>query len=190
MFVSHFTKREWLKISRNFYFDYYWKYAISLKKKKLLLCLGFIYLILLIFFFKYSPSYWTKLTLAIIFLMCLAPFSTMLICSPTTLICFYAMPSEEEKEKIKTIYGITHNNPYGLSLDYERNILLRNRPYDVLIDTNDYFLVYSFEKVRRPRPTTLLIIKKEENKIEIGDEGQHFLKLVLPHCKKYIKKTD
>lgn len=183
MFVSHFTKWEWVKIYFTFYYLVYWKYIIARKRKVLMLVTFLVSLFLLFFISKQIMYYYLFFVSAI---PIISPSLFMVVYCPDTLVCFYIKPQIEEMKLYDGIYTSNEDSKYKLSFNYNRNVMDSN--YDILFETRNYFFIYrNYMKSLVPEPSIILVINKIENQEYLGRDSQEFLNILIPRCKKYIK---
>lgn len=195
MFISHFTKWTWTKIYYRFYYSVYFKHIMSDQQRKKFASLWIFGVCFLPVLFLLSSLLSKNLFIVFLFLLAyliiwpfIVPLTFLLIYSPKLLVCFETLPSTEEKEIHNKLFGAyVSDDKYATSINYDRNVM--DKEYDVLLETKKFYLIYKeYKKEFKSESSIILVINKNENKDELGKEGQNFLDFILPKCKKYIKK--
>ena len=187
MFISHFSKWKWYKIYFTFYYTIFWKYMLS-RNRKTIGIFGAILMVALVFPFMLTGTIWAWGVLVFLLLIpFLLPLTYLSVYSPSTVVCFYFIPSEEKQLEIKKTFNMSEIKNLKLSLNFYDNVL--NDQYDALLDTEEYFLIYrTSRKSLVAEPITILVIDKEENRKTLENDDIDFLDFMIPKCKHYIKK--
>ena len=183
MFISHFKKWDWIKI--------YW--ILLHERKKLIIPISrkiiskVALLVLLIYVGSnldiFKGVYLLIPTVPIFFIYMIWPLTSIFAFSPTELVCFYSKPSQKKIQHLSKISGMEESVLLKIA---EQNILLKPPiPYDIFLNTRNYFILYY--PVKEQKAAMLLVIKKKENTSHFSEE--QFVNLLQPQCKHYIKKN-